>query len=506
MDALLDRAGLGPKKKFLSRVGDAMAWTGWALMGFVVVGQLGSIAQEWGAQRESAPLKAMRAEQAWLAAQGLAPIRTMGLADQPQTGMESRLWGWEPTSMVARVDASLSPWGLGPLSRQAVIRTASDPKFFADTLSPADAYRHEEGHARERKALGERWIGEVSTWGPEISAAIDERMRLARRARLAGLASELDWRDMWLAEIRSEAFADAFGCLSKARAGSAAYKESALASHARRVFGRSVGEGEMTASALRVAGEGHAVDMASFLAGQLDASQVAKLDAAGLDALAGQIADASLAWALARQGGATGFFAPQGERWWKKSAQGSDRLWDRLKEASLAKRPAAAFGNFNFRAGGMDFLARGLPERLGPLWRFDGFGGVAAWGPFMEKGAGGPLALGQVGEVFNSTVPEGSKLVAGKAFYLRRARGIDGAALTHWALASRLGADLGAEAQRASKYLSGQAEPGRARLLFDQASRQGGEVAKLKQKRQGAPSIRSTSGQTSKGSSRCKNL
>lgn len=408
---------------------------GLALM--VVVGsQVASMGFQAAREAEARPeIERMRAEQKWMAGEGLGSARRVGRLPPKGAGHSVdahrevgafsaptlSVGGWDVSvggHMLARAAESMglgASWLDGGWAVSAALPSARRPKDAWGHGAEA-TYRHEEAHARmaERKVRA----GAPSAWpsqvGRAVAAEIDARWALHwGRAD----AQRPGWRSEWLSGIHREAFADAFEVLSSARKGPGALGKAALATHAMRVF---QAEGSASPSASTMAGSDHAVDMASYLAGQLDEGAVSRLEGSELDELARQIADRSVAWALARQAPTLGFFEGEGRSWWEAvgAARGVDvsdrqKLWDSWRSAAVSEAPAAVFGIFEARAGGVAFKAEGLPgwaarveiasldDPLAPkaraLWRFDGMGGQVilseAWDPRAAKASSNRLVF-----------------------------------------------------------------------------------------------------------------
>lgn len=379
-------------------------------------------------------IKSMQVEQKWLVGQGLAPERRIGRLPPKGAGhsIEAHrdvgafsaptlaIAGWDLSmggALLARAAKSMglsASWLEGGWAISAALPSESGAKG-AWGHGAAATYRHEEAHA----GMAERKIkaGAPTAWPAEVgrAVALDIDARWALSWHMDD-AQQAGWRSEWLSGIHREAFADAFEVLSSARKGQGAMAKAALNTHAMRVF---QAKGSKSASASLMAGSDHAVDMASFLAGQFDEAAVARLKGPELDVLARAVADRSVAWALARQAPALGFFEGSGRAWWEavastRSVPVAEResLWRAWSAGALGETPAAVFGGFEVKAGGGVFKAAGLPQwaaririeslnkleaKTNALWRFDGMGGQVimsdAWDPQAKMLSGHRLVF-----------------------------------------------------------------------------------------------------------------
>lgn len=412
-------------------------------------------------------IAAMRSEQRWLVGQGLAQMRPIGSFNTSvwnkdfydpigtNAGMATLIGGHE-LSGLARTFAPLAHFAT---TQRAISVDGDHREIFAGDAMGIDAarkatYRHEEAHAR--------MFDNPSPSGPFPGLSPDAS-RIAASAIDSVYSGQMsisrEWRSAWIATVRSEAFADAYSCLSAARRGQAAMSECALATHAARLFPSHKGS---YFSTLDAAGNSHGVDMASFLAGQLDASMVAKLDAKGLDQLSARIADASVSWAVARQPGSLGFFSEQGGAWWASEAAkaGIDPAraslaWATWRESSVSDAPQSVFGDHAWTISGLEFKAKGLPEALSASrWRLDGEGGMSLSKTALDQGKSpGPAPS--------------DRSLAGQAI-AQEAR--SAALLAHRALSERMGVDFSSESQRLALHASGPSLPPLRQDLGDKLS------------------------------------
>ena len=428
----------------------AASWTALFLFGQQAL-LIGFQATQELAARDS--IAAMRAEQSWLVAQGLARPRAIGAFHPPLQG--------------ASAFASLRPMA-GPWSAGWAAQAFGAPKTWVIS-APTDAagmapaiYRHEEAHALAEEAL--LAPGMAASWPPLVAKAISAELgSIAASSSSAArrMPTPTAWRGAWLAQVRKEAFADAFACASIARRGQAALRECSMNLAARRTF---PGPERLEPTSLEVAGSPHAVEMASFIAGQLDASNIASLSLKELMDLCGSIADDSLEWALARQAVSTGFFEGDGKAWWMEIAQrrGADApdaaaAWESWRSQALSERPDAAFGSFHFAARGLLFEAQKLPSSgFSANWRFDGYRGQALLAGSFEAGHGGPLSTGvaRIAVAADGSILKASDNASDPADEAARmGEALAGAAWTQWAMAKRLGAPMEKELDRMAALL-----------------------------------------------------
>lgn len=436
--------------KFIAVVGLAVAAP--LMILFAAAELSATVIQHYAESGAAGGIGAMRAEQRWLVAQGLAKTRPIGsfgasvwnkgLYDPIGTHVQKTpLFGGHELSGLAR---SFEPLDSMASHGIAISVDGDASEVFAGDAMGLDAarratYRHEEGHALMMESPGP--IGPL----PGMPADASKIASAAMESISAGKGSlDSQWRGVWLATVRSEALADAYSCLSVARRGQEALRECALSTHAARIFPSFK---QTSYSSLDVAGNSHGVDMASFLAAQLDARSVARLDARGLSELCSKIADASVSWSVARQPGALGFFDEAGAGWWKSEAAKAgvpaaqaSLAWALWRESSFSDKPEAVFGSHSWTVSGMEFKARGLPESIASSrWRFDGEGGMSIYSKAMDPGkAASPKASGRTD--------------AGKAI-AQEAR--SAALLIHKALAETIGADAALESQRLAMHASG---------------------------------------------------
>lgn len=339
--------------------------------------------QAWEESKASESIGAMKSEQDWLVGQGLARERRIGVVGDgylPHNGsMEGRVAhmaqanefvpGWDATGMIRLMDLGAQKLGMPSMVGKRSAISVADPSS-KSTFELDMVYRHEEGHARASD-LGLD-ASAPDAWPKEVSEALLPLINGSRSLLMN------DWRLVWLRSTRDEAFADAFACLSKARAEPGAMSACAVQVHERRIFPK--GKIPETISSVMAAGSDHAVEMASYLVGQLSQKDVARLDSAGLDQLSGKIADASMAWALARQAPHLEFFSDAYSKWQAEMAFGKPaaQAWNAWCAQNLAAEPEAAFGAFHWLVSGIEFKAMGLTKgKASKDWRYDGFGGVA---------------------------------------------------------------------------------------------------------------------------------
>lgn len=272
--------------------------------------------------------------------------------------------------------------------------SAEEKAYFNwERIVPA-IYRHEEAHALffDQKVI----LKAPAAWSTIVGQTISNRINAQNGfiSWSSPLSETSSWHIRWLNEIRGEALGDAYAVLTKSIDGDAALKQEALNIHMLRSIGWNAAS---WTSSLDMVGSNHGVDMASFMAGQLPASELVKLNQAEILELAGHIADASMAWAVARQGPLMNFFGPEGEAWWVKlcvqtglSPEEAKEQWTQWKKSSSSAYPQAAFGGQEWTVGGITWRTKGLPfVQTQSQWRFDGNHGVYAVSQFMDKPRGG---------------------------------------------------------------------------------------------------------------------
>lgn len=435
------------------------------------VTQLTSMLVQRSAENDAAKnIATMKSEQAWLVGQGLALSRPIGVFNSSifETNFRSEGVAGAHASAVHTIGLAESSLlvkmasralGIGRVEQSISAGRDAAPSFGETAFGPEAAarltYRHEEGHARMRD------IPSPAASLPSLSPAASLIATTVVNAYFDASAERepegANWRASWMSSIRGEAYADAYSCLSIARASPAAMRDCAMSLHATRIFPT---DGARDAAALSSIGDSHNVDMASFIVAQLDASAVAKLDGAGVGELSAKVADASLDWAIARQSSRMGFFSEDGEKWWMSEAKAAGvgasdarAAWVDFRGAAKSPKPSSVFGDISISAGGLDFKARGLSQVLGGYaWRFDGWGGLVpiealSSRPAMQKALHAP----------------NYDRIAASAF--------GAATATHWSLAQSVGADFSVEGARLSKVSSGKlANAPRFERFFESAS------------------------------------
>lgn len=519
-DAALGRDELAPAKAksrgawVIGALGTAASLAGLVLLGQQALLSGSQLIQEADA---GAGIERMKTEQQWLVGQGLAKERPVGFF-AGFVGLMSNAGAF------AGKKEMVGPWRAGWAA--SVAGVAGEKRWVIS--APANQsprmeaiYRHEEAHALAEESGGQQGVS--GAWPSLVSVVLSREME--RLATVGGEPKDLgeqlfaprDWRLTWLMEARSEAFADAFACLSVARRGQAAMAECALDLAAARVF---PGAKRSEATSLAVGGSEHAVEMASFISGQLDARKVSALSMKEAMDLCGGISKDSLGWMLARQGKATGFFSSEGKMWWMKLAnsQGVERsqalsAWDEWRTEALSDKPAAAFGEFKAQVGGMLFEAKKLPDLgFSGNWRFDGYAGQALLAGRFEAGPGGPLATGAATMVIDggpaTAAPGGAQDPADEA--ARMGEALAGAAWTHWAMAKRMGVSTEKETARIVALMS-QDDARRVESLMPafeeqaavsrEAATPSGDVAKKLNKRRSVARGVELGGRTAWGSS-----
>lgn len=464
---------------------------------------VGFLVQTWvspGMMEAAEDLKAqqriavMKAEQQVLVSQHLAPSRYIGVVglrhgSQGELGQGDMMTdratfkGYRVGEVGYVLDDVLSRLtGHSLLDKENAIspqtqKIAPDP--YSILTDAALVYRHEEGHAQMSEEHIQ--VKSPSAWSGNLSRIVVQRLNQhddlvgpgkTERAEMkrAGLsvksnpvllsADQLDlrnWRENWMASLRGEAFADAFAVLTQAHRGDAALKETALKIHSNRLVGTGKQMGpNVLGGAIFAAGSNHAVDMASFLAGQMKAESITKLTRMEVLELSGRIADASLAWSVARQGPLIGFFASEGQTWALKAGMKAGlsepqalKEWNAWKKEASSDTPDAAFGVFKWNVGGHEFNAKGLMKHESPniQWRFDGSSGVRG-GKFIERGAGGPVATHQMLDLEDKKADmfEAAGMLDARQDAIQSSK--SGPLWTQWVMAKRLGTDPKKELER----------------------------------------------------------
>lgn len=408
-----------------------------------------SIPQLWATHNARDSIASARSEQVWLVGQALANKRPIGAfgASLPRrsapyanakVNMAVQLNGYELNEFSSFVAATL-----GLAFPERVISMDSDRLASSAGAEDGDRqsranYRREEGLAQ--MAIQSPEIGALPGLPPAASTIVASALagRLYQKSYFPP-----DWRSAWMASVYSQAFADAYSCLSIARHGSAAMKECALSWHMTRIF--PTGDADR-AVALSSPAEPLNVDMASFITGQLDADSVAKLDVKGITELSSKIAGASLSWAIARQQLNLGFFSENGRQWWDRAAShlgishGDATLsWANWSSDAMSDKPAAVFGKYAWSVSGILFESQGLPAYLSSkTWRFEGLEGR------LVKESTNAYGQAQLISV------ELNDFLGIDSF-----KGREAARLIHQLLAARLGADLDQQERRLAAQVGG---------------------------------------------------
>lgn len=415
---------------------------------------------------QRAAVEEMKAEQAWLVKEKLGVGRPIEFATYETDGhMSTRRAG--DGALGFAIVAGSRGW-----DKASAWSMAAQPRY---------VYRHEEGHAEmsQMAVRAQRSASMAGGWGEVVSNMTN---RAAIVGRLVDAGAGAPWRSKLLTTLRSEAFADAYACLSIARRGQESLRECAMMAHAMRMFPAAALENGMTS--LSAKGSDHSVDMASFMSGQLRAADVGALDKGGLLELAARIADESVAWSVARnatESGASSFFNDDGREWWVElgregglSRKEAGELFDGWRKEASAGYPSAAFGSATWIIQGRTFTVEKLPRSArSARWRFEGFGGMivtAAWSDprWSRASSERPVDASGSGSGSYYSVPaaDGRSVCAqapekcwdgrsdGYKEMVDSAR--EGALDTHFALAKKLGASAAEEADRLKELVGGE--------------------------------------------------
>lgn len=419
------------------------------------VTQLTSMLVQRSAEHDAVKnIATMKSEQAWLVGQGLALSRPIGVFNssifEPNFRSEGvagahasavHTIGLAESSLLVKMASRAL--GIGRVEQSISAGRDAAPSFGETAFGPEAAtrltYRHEEGHARMRDISSP--AASLPSLSPLASLIAASSVNAYFDASAEREPQDANWRARWMSSIRGEAYADAYSCLSIARAAPAAMRECAMSLHATRIFPT---QGARDTASLSSIGDSHNVDMASYIVAQLDASAVAKLDGAGLGELSSKVADASLDWAIARQGSRMGFFSEDGEKWWISEAKAAGvgasdarAAWVDFRGAAKSAKPTSVFGDLSISAGGLDFKAKGLSQAVAAYaWRFDGWGGLVPIEALLSR-------------------PAMQKAIAAPNFDRISASAFGGAMATHGSLAQSVGADPSIEGARLSQINTG---------------------------------------------------
>lgn len=383
-------------------------------IGFVIEGNTSYQQSRENAQIAEARME-MLTEQARLVDKGWATSRYVG-SFEPTEGGDRSPWGAVGTrvsigddnsgpilQLFAGNKASQKADEKGIFNRQLAIFPgfsnipAEEKAYFTmDNMKPAK-YRQMEANVLffekniKIKADPSTWPTEVSQVGRVLSEKMNARTEFTDIDKaLTSLPAGPQRRLEWLYRARLLAFTDAYSILTKAIDGEDAFKQEALNLNMVRMVGWKSGTYR---SSLDMIGSEYNIDMASFMAGQLPASELVKLNQKEILELSNRIADASMAWMVARQGPLIGFFNEEGASWWLKLASEAHLSeaeakgqWNEWKAASSGNRPAAAFKGHEWDVGGVTWRTQGLPNISSESqWRFDGGNGVYAIKRFVDR-------------------------------------------------------------------------------------------------------------------------